>query len=125
MLEIRENFSPVGYEEIISLAGGKAVHVTEAFDGSEKTGYIIYFYEKDKTVVLACCDGGDMMLCDGLVRSVMFKSCMKGIDSVVFELKDESGYESLRRLKFISGDSNVSENIDRFMNGCQNCKNKN
>ena len=38
MLEIRENFSPVGYEEIISLAGGKAVHVTEAFDGSAKTG---------------------------------------------------------------------------------------
>ncbi|MDE7137499.1 MAG: hypothetical protein K2O29_03445 [Ruminococcus sp.] len=124
MLEIRENFSPVGYEDIISSAGDKAVHVTEAFDGSEKNGYIVYSYEKEKTVVYAYDDGGDIMLCDGLVRSVMFKSCMKGIENVFFELTDESSYENLRRLKFISIDSKVSENIDRFMNGCQNCKNK-
>lgn len=124
MLEIRENFSPVGYEDIISSAGGKAVHVTEAFDGGEKNGYIVYSYEKEKTVVYSYNDGGDIMLCDGLVRSVMFKSCMKGIENVVFELNDESGYENLRRLKFISVDSKISVNIDRFMNGCQNCKNK-
>ncbi len=124
MLEIRENFSPVGYEDIISLAGDKAVHVTEAFDGSEKNGYIVYLYEKEKTIVYAYDDGGDIMLCDGLVRSVMFKSCMKGIENVVFELTDENGYENLRRLKFICGDSKIAENIDRFMNGCKDCKNK-
>lgn len=125
MLEIRENFSPSGYENIISLAGGKTVHITEAFDGSEKLGYIAYSYENQKTLVYGLDDGGDIMLCDGLVRSVMFKSCMKGIESVAFELPDESSYENLRRLKFISGDSRISGNIDRFMNGCQNCKNNN
>ncbi len=124
MLEILENFSPDGYENIISSAHGKDVHITEALDGSEKLGYIAYSYEKEKTVVYGLDDGGDIMLCDGLVRSVMFKSCMKGIGSVVFELPDESCYRNLIRLKFISGDSRVSENIDRFMNGCENCKHK-
>lgn len=123
MLEILENFSHEGYEDIIS-SHGKDVHITEALNGNEKLGYIAYLYEKEKTVVYGLYDGGDIMLCDGLVRSVMFKSCMKGIDSIVFELPDESCYKNLIRLKFISGDSRVSENIERFMNGCENCKHK-
>ena len=53
-------------------------------------------------------DGGDLMLCDGLVRSVLFKSCLKGIGTAVFDIEDSSKLE----------------NIDSFMNGCDNCKSK-
>ena len=67
-------------------------------------------------------DGGDLMLCDGLVRSVLFKSCLKAIDKAVFELPDEHKYEPLRKLRFISGESRTAENIDSFLNGCENCK---
>ena len=62
------------------------------------------------------------MLCDGLVRSVIYKSCIKAIEVIDFRLSDEKKYGSLRKLKFLSENSKTAENIDRFMNGCQNCK---
>lgn len=124
MLEIRENFSAEGYEEIIRTAGQRSVHITEAFEKNEKTGFIAYCYDTDKTSVLAIDDGGDLMLCDGLVRSVMFKSTLKGINCLVFELVGEDGYKNLERLKFLTDNSRICGDIDRFMNGCANCKNK-
>lgn len=118
MLEIRENLSPDGYD-----ISGENVHITEAFDGDRVIGYIAYSYNGDKTVVHGMDDGGDIMLCDGLVRSVMFKSCLKAVGTLVFETSDCC--ENLRRLKFVTGDNRTVENIDRFMNGCEDCKHKN
>lgn len=117
MLEIRENLSPDGYGNFPENS-----HITEAFDGERVIGYIAYSYERDRTVVHGMDDGGDIMLCDGLVRSVIFKSCLKAIDTLVFGSPD--CLENLRRLKFITGDSFIVENIDRFMNGCKDCKHK-
>ena len=85
-------------------------------------GFIAYAYKPDKTVIFDYDDGGELLLCDGLVRSVIFKSCLKGIETAVFDLPDEKKYESLRRLRFLEQDSRTAESIDSFMNGCQNCK---
>ncbi|MBP3379922.1 MAG: hypothetical protein J6K77_03545 [Ruminococcus sp.] len=124
MLEIQESFDTSGYEQIIAGAGANNVHITEAVNGDEKLGYIAYAYEADRTVVYGYDDGGDLMLCDGLVRSVMFKSVLKGIETMVFEIPDESRYESLRKLRFLGLDTNVCGDLNSFMNGCENCKNK-
>jgi hypothetical protein len=124
MLEIQERSGSEGYEDIVTAAAGREVHITEALDRGEVIGWIAYVYEPEQTVVLGCDDGGDLLLCDGLVRSVMLKSCMKGISRAVFDLRDESGYAALRRLRFIPQDSNVCEGLDSFMNGCESCKNK-
>lgn len=122
MLEIQEKFDVTGYEDIISSAGNCAdVHITEAMDKGRAVGFIAYAYETDRTVVYACDDGGDLMLCDGLVRSVMFKSVLKGIETMVFEMS--GGHENLRKLRFITGESNVCEDLNSFMNGCQSCRN--
>ncbi len=122
MLEIREKFTADGYEELSGSAASDSFHITEAVDKDEVIGFIAYSYEKDKTVVYDYDDDGDLMLCDGLVRSVIFKSCIKAVETMEFQLSDEKKYANLRKLKFLPENSKTAENIDRFMNGCQNCK---
>lgn len=122
MLEIQEKFSTEGYESVVDASKGSMLHITEAFDKGNVIGFIAYSYEGDRTIVYDYSDGGDLFLCDGLVRSVMFKSCLKGINTVTFTLSDTSKYKNLHKLRFISADSDTAENIDNFMNGCKNCK---
>lgn len=122
MLEIREKFTADGYEELFGSKVSDSFHITEAVDKDEVIGFIAYSYETDKTIVYDYDDDGDLMLCDGLVRSVIYKSCIKAIEVIDFRLSDEKKYGSLRKLKFLSENSKTAENIDRFMNGCQNCK---
>ena len=123
MLEIQEKHGTDGYEELIKAHPDVVrLHITEALDKGKPVGFIAYSYEGDKTVVYDYDDGGDLMMCDGLVRSVMFKSCLKAIGKCEFDLPDESRYDALRKLRFLSGDSNTAENIDSFMNGCENCR---
>ncbi len=122
MLEIQEKLTEGGYEDVHKWAGDVDLHITEALDRGEVCGYIAYSYERSKTVVYAYDDGGQLMLCDGLVRSVMLKSTIKGINTVEFRLADSEGLTALRKLRFISSDEIISENIERFMNGCSECK---
>lgn len=122
MLEIQEKFGTEGYEELVRRSAGYELHITEALEGGQAVGFIAYAYKPEKTVIFDYDDGGELMLCDGLVRSVLFKSCLKGISTVVFELPDDKKYESLHRLRFLEHDSRTAENIDSFMNGCQNCR---
>ncbi len=124
MLEIQEKFDTSGYERIIEAAGVNNVHITEALDCGKAVGFIAYAYEAERTVVYGYNDGGDLMLCDGLVRSVMFKSVLKGIETMVFELSDQGLYDDLIKLKFLTVGNNVCENLNSFMNGCASCKNK-
>ena len=65
MLEIQEKFSTEGYEELVKKAGSAELHITEALDGGNVTGYIAYSYSSDKTVIYGLDDGNDLLLCDG------------------------------------------------------------
>ena len=124
MLEIQEKFDTVGYEELANKAGSAELHITEALDRGEVIGFIAYSYGTARTVVYDYDDCGDMMLCDGLVRSVMLKSVLKGINHMLFELPDNSKFETLKKLRFVVGDSRQCADLDSFMNGCEHCKNK-
>ncbi len=124
MLEIQEKHGTEGYEQLVSTHPDVVMlHITEALDKGSPIGFIAYSYEGDRTVVYDYDDGGDLMLCDGLVRSVLFKSCLKTIGKCEFVLPCESKYDALRKLRFLTGNSHVAENIDQFMNGCESCKN--
>ena len=122
MLEIQERLDSDGYEELRKAAGSAELHITEALDRGEVIGYIAYSYGTDRTVVYGLDDGGDLMLCDGLVRSVMLKSVIKGIKHMLFEL-DDSCFDKLKKLRFVKGDSRQCSDLDSFMNGCHSCKN--
>ncbi len=120
MLEIQEKFSTDGYEQLVSKAGNAELHITEALEGGNVTGYIAYAYGSDKTVVYGFDDGGDLLLCDGLVRSVMFKSALKGIEHMLFDI--DGGFENLVKLKFLKEGSKLCSDLSGFMNSCQSCK---
>lgn len=122
MLEIQEKFTTEGYESVVEAAGDVQLHITEAYDKGEVTGFIAYSYEDDHTVVYDYDDGGDLYLCDGLVRSVLFKSCLKGIGKAVFRISDKKKYENLKRLRFVTDESYELEKLDDFMNSCKGCK---
>ena len=122
MLEIQERFDTAGYERIIERAGDALVHITEAIDKGQSIGFIAYSYGAEETTVYDYGDSGELMLCDGLVRSVMFKSALKGIGRLVFDLEDKKKEVPLRKLRFLTEGSCVCEDIDSYMNGCQNCK---
>lgn len=122
MLEIQEKFDTAGYGELTKKADN--MHITEAIEQGRAIGYIAYAYEAGRTVVYDYDDNGDIMLCDGLVRSVMFKSVLKGIEMMIFDIPDGKKYDNLKKLRFLSGDSNICENLGSFMNACSSCKNK-
>ena len=134
MLEIQEKFDSAGYESVVAAAGVNNVHITEALDAGSPIGFIAYAYEAERTIVYDYDDGGDLLLCDGLVRSVMFKSVLKGIETMVFQLPDKTKYESLVKLlfgekivlgfRFLESGSDTCENLDGFMNACEHCNNK-
>lgn len=124
MLEIQEKFDTTGYESLIERAGNNNLHITEAIEHGTATGFIAYAYQAESTVVYDYNDNGDLMLCDGLVRSVMFKSVLKGIETMIFDIPDSKKSDNLKKLRFIVGDSNICENLDSFMNACESCKNK-
>ncbi len=123
MLEIQEKFSTDGYEQLVSAVGNAQLHITEALDGDNVTGYIAYVYGNDKTVVYGLDDGGDLLLCDGLVRSVMFKSVLKGIEHMLFDIQDSRCFENLTKLRFLKDGSRMCSDLSGFMNSCQSCKN--
>lgn len=124
MLEIQEKFDTSGYESVIALAGINNLHITEAIEKNQAVGFIAYAYESERTIVYDYDDNNDLMLCDGLVRSVMFKSVLKGIETMVFEIPDRDKFKNLKKLHFLSDDSNICEDLNSFMNTCESCKNK-
>lgn len=122
MLEIQEKFDTAGYEEIIERAGVNNIHITEALDCGKTVGFIAYAYEAERTIVYDYDDGGDLMMCDGLVRSVMLKSVLKGIETMVFEMMEKDKFTNLVKLNFLTDGSNICKELDRFMNACEKCK---
>lgn len=124
MLEIQEKFSAEGYGELIEKAEGYDLHITEAFDKGRVTGFIAYAYSSGKTLIFDYDDGGDLYLCDGLVRSVLFKSCLKGIEEAYFVIEDGEKLDRLKKLKFVQNDDKTLKNLDDFMNSCKKCREK-
>ena len=126
MLEIKETENTEKYPEIAERAEKDVLHITEALDRGNVIGFIAYSYDymHERTVVYDYDDSGDIMLCDGLVRSVMLKSVMKNIDSIIFDIPDTEKYDSLRKLKFLSGQDRQCNDLNSFMNACEHCKNK-
>ena len=122
MLEIVEKTGTAGYEDIIAFAGRSDLHITESLDGNTVTGFIAYAYSPERTVVYGFSDGGDLMLCDGLVRSVMFKSVLKGIDAMLFQLPEGNDLGSLEKLRFLKKGSTLCTDLNSYMNSCEHCK---
>ncbi len=123
MLRILEQTNLEPYREILDgIQSEHKLYLTEAMEGEQVTGYIVYAYESEQVAVYAVHDGGDLYLCDGLVRSVLFKGLLRGLNCAVFRLTDASMMEKMRTLRFVKNNQNSLENIEEIMDNCKSCK---
>lgn len=124
MLQIVKREDNTGYENILSglgISGISEIKISEAVSGNSVDGYVIYKIGNDSVTLYDVNANGDLMLCDGLVRSALFLAAMQGIEKAVFDLADRT---DLLKLRFISADSNVLEPISEMLSGCEHCKHK-
>lgn len=128
MLKILEQPDISGYQELLSQIRSpehQKLYLTEAQDAGQVTGLIVYAYAPERVVIYAVQDGGDLYLCDGLVRSVLFKAELKGIERAEFALQDAEMLERMRKLHFIQNDENILDDIREVMENCKKCKENN
>ena len=125
MLTILEQKDLSRYADIIAGLEGisaETLHVSELTEPDGVKGYIIYAYQPQQVVICALNDGGDLNFCDGLVRSVLFKAELKGLERAEFRITDPVMRKRLTLLRFVENDENILEPIADIMDSCKSCK---
>lgn len=124
MLRILEQKDLSAYEGLLAGIPMEGLHLTEAKENDAVMGYIAYAYAPEQVVIYAVDDGGDLNYCDGLVRSVLFKAELKGIEQAVFQIEDDAMLKRLATLGFVKNNEKMLENIADVMGNCRKCGEK-
>lgn len=122
MLEIHEAKNIDEYKTITdSLPSGREYKIIESYspDGSV-TGSGIYAFENDSVVICDCRYGDDTDLCDGILRTILFKAMLRGID--VGKCEAYAGEKNLFDVMKYPHLNFIIESIDNFLNSCKKCK---
>ncbi len=127
MLEILQTKNKENYRNKITELGldFDTTFVVDAADGGSSIGYGIYHFGLDEeynpTVEVDFVqDNSDILLFDGIIRSILFLSMMKGIDKARFNLPQS---DSLLKLGFVQNNYKCLDSITKFMSKCKSCKN--
>lgn len=95
--------------------------VVEATDNDKVIGVGIYHmdFEKGAVSIDYCEWNDDIMLLDGIIRSILFLVMLRGIEKAVFSnaLKNEC-----RKLGFVKDDTLMLDGISGMLDGCKHCK---
>ena len=122
MLEILETNDFDRYYGITAIIRGD-YHLSELKEGDKVKGFIAYDYHPEEVVIYAVdAENHDYNYLDGLVRSVLFKAELKGIEKAVFCEYNSTVWERLELLGFVKNDQKSIENISEFMENCKKCK---
>lgn len=121
MLEIHERTDINGYENIVSGIESDSIHIVESINGSEVNGYGVYSI-KENGLDVHDFNSDEWEITDGIIRTILFKGLLGGINRCDFSISDNEKKQKLIRLGFIKQDLNAIENISEFMSGCENCK---
>ena len=97
-----------------------SLHVVESMAAGVCNGFAVFSYEADRVTVYACDAKGDLALYDGIIRTVLFKAMLRGIDRAEYLCATEQ----LQKLHLCDPDTNVCSCIAELMNGCAGCKEK-
>lgn len=121
MLQILKKEGTEGYEKLLeelSLLGNPAIKISEAVDGDKINGFGIYEITPECIFVYMISDGGDLMLADGILRSILFLAAMKGVEKAEFR----SGCEKYPKRLGMIKDGCILEPISDIFGGCESCK---
>lgn len=125
MLQILQTRHIESYTKLIDELGlsDEAVNVVEATENGEITGIGVYHMDFARgQVVIDHAQYGDILLADGIYRSILFLAVLRGTEQARFEVGEKLADDCIR-LGFISRESNVLENINDILDGCKNCSN--
>jgi len=125
MLKILETSDNAKYSTIlekISISEYAELHISEAKENDGVKGYIIYSYTPEQVTIYDVNDGHDYNYCDGLVRSVLFKAELKGIEKAVFLVDNPEMLKRLTLLGFVKNDEKTIDSIVDIMENCKKCK---
>ena len=116
MLEIHEKKNTDGYENIIQNIDCQYLHIVESINGDsvysvDENGVTIYDF-----------DSSDMNVTDGIIRTILFKAMLSGINECIFEIKDENKIHNLTKLGFVMEHEQCINDISNFMINCKKCK---
>lgn len=128
MLEILEQKHPENYREnldkIREIPGMEfaEIHISEAIEENQVKGWILYAYQPEQVIIYEVSDNGDWNQCDGLVRSVLFKAQLRGINQAWFLVEDPEMNGRLAKLGFMKNNQKKLKNIMDVMENCKKCK---
>lgn len=123
MLEMKSCADIAKYSDILP-DDCLAPMIVESVDGDNVQGFVIFEYDKNLVVIHALGCGDDLALCDGLVRTALFKGLMSGILQAKFNLgDDEKSIDMCRKLRFFENTDDIID-IDDVLGGCKGCANK-
>lgn len=96
--------------------------VVEATDNDAVIGIGIYHmdFENARVVIDYCEWGDDILLLDGIIRSILFLVYMRGIEKAMFS---DSIADECKKLGFVKNDSLILDDISDVLDGCKHCKN--
>ncbi len=123
MLQILKKEGNEGYEELLGelgLSDAQNIKISEAVDGEKVGGFGIYSLSSEQITVYKISYGGDLMLGDGLIRSILFLAALKGIEKAVFE----NGSDELPQRLCMIKEGNVLEPVSEIFGGCESCKDR-
>lgn len=127
MLEILQTKNKENYINKIAELGldFDTSFVVDATDEGSSLGFGIYHFGIDEEYnpvvqIDFVSYNSDIMLFDGIVRSVLFLAMMKGIDKAKFNLSDT---DKLTQLGFVQNNYNCLDSITKFLSKCKSCKN--
>lgn len=124
MLQILQTRNIELYSEKIEMLGlaDSFPSVVEATDNETVIGIGIYHMDfEDGMVVLDYCEwNDDIMLLDGIIRSILFLVYMRGIEKAKLP---QALVIECKKLGFIEGDSLVIDRIGDVLDGCKHCRN--
>ena len=125
MLQILKQENKQGYSQKLSELGldPEKISISEATEGDKVTGFGIYEVSDD-SIVIHCIEPQDnLVLFDGIARSVMFLAVLKGIEKA--EYRGDTRKNAVL-LRFITDEKPYLEPISSVFNGCEGCRhNKN
>ena len=90
----------------------------ETFDKGRVNGYGLFHLDSECVFLDYIEDGGDILLFDGIARTVLFKAMLSGIDKA--ELS-QNQIEKYKMLGFVQNNYKTIDSIDDFLSKCKSC----
>ncbi len=116
MLEIHQREDTKGYENLIS--GIEYPIIIEAVTGNKVDGFCIYSVANGEVFIHELSYNDDIYLCDGIIRTALFKVSFLGINKARFAAKIKDAAKKLH----LCDDEGVLSSIESVMSGCEGCK---